>query len=82
MASILIRKFEDSLKTRLRFQAVRHLRSMEEEAREILKTALAEETSQVLNLAQAIRRHIDPLGGVKLVQPARQPIRTPPKLTR
>lgn len=40
MASITIRNLDDAIKTRLRIQAVEHGRSMEEEAREILKQAL------------------------------------------
>jgi plasmid stability protein len=55
---------------------------MEEEAREILKDVLVENAPPGLNLAQSIRRHIDPLGGAELVLPARQPARRPPKLTR
>ena len=54
---------------------------MEEEAREILKGALARETSHSLNLAQSIRRHIETLGGVELSLPSR-PVRRPPNLTR
>lgn len=54
---------------------------MEAEAREILKHALTRETSEGLDLAKAIRRHIDPIGGVDLVIPPRQPIRRPPPLT-
>jgi plasmid stability protein len=82
VASITIRKLDDAVKSRLRVRAARHGRSMEEEAREILKGVLVEETSRSLNLAQAIRRHIDPLGGVDLVLPPRQPVRRPPRLNR
>ena len=69
MASITIRKLDYAVKSRLRVRAARHGRSMEEEAREILKGALARETPQSLNLAQSIRRHIEPLGGVELSLP-------------
>lgn len=78
MASILIRKLDDSVKSRLRIRAARHGRSMEEEAREMLKAALNEEKPPSLNLAESIRRYIDPLGGVDLAIPARQRIRRPP----
>jgi len=81
VASITIRKLDDAVKSRLRVRADRHGRSMEEEAREILKGALARETSHSLNLAQSIRRHIEPLGGVELSLPSR-PVRRPPNLTR
>jgi plasmid stability protein len=43
MAQILVRNLEDRLKTRLQRRAKRHGRSMEEEAREILRNALHEE---------------------------------------
>jgi antitoxin FitA len=55
---------------------------MEEEAREILKSALAADSPKAQNLAQAIRRHIEPLGGVDLLLPRRQSVRRPPSLNR
>ena len=82
MATITIRKLEDSLKSRLRIQAARRGRSMEEEAREILKAGLAPEPAHRLNLAESIRRHIEPLGGVELAIPSRELVRKPPKLTK
>jgi plasmid stability protein len=82
MASITIRKLGDDVKSRLRVRAAIHGRSMEEEAREILKQAVAGETMSGANLAQRIRRHIDPLGGVELVIAPRQLIRRPPNLAR
>lgn len=45
----------DAVKSRLRVRAARHGRSMEEEAREILKGVLVEETSRGLNLARPPR---------------------------
>jgi len=55
------------------------IRSMEDEARHILRAALAEETAESRNLAQAIRRRFEPLGGVELPLPDRGPTREPPK---
>ena len=43
MASMTIRNLDDRVKTRLRVRAAEHGRSMEDEAREILASALAEE---------------------------------------
>jgi antitoxin FitA len=43
MAQILVRNLEQQLKTRLQRRAKRHGRSMEEEAREILRNALRHE---------------------------------------
>lgn len=81
MASITIRKLDERVKSKLRVRAAQHGRSMEEEVREILKRALAAEEPRAQNLAQAIRRHIEPLGGVELALPHRQPVRHPPVLT-
>jgi antitoxin FitA len=53
---------------------------MEQEAREILKAGLALQGAPRLNLAQAIRRHIEPLGGVDLAELPREPVRRAPKL--
>lgn len=55
---------------------------MEEEAREILKSALIAEAPHTMNLAQAIRRHIEPVGGVELRLRDREAIRRPPVLNR
>ena len=52
---------------------------MEEEARDILRAALAEKTRSPANLFEAIRRRIGALGGVELDIPARGPIREPPR---
>jgi len=79
MASITIRRLDDAVKAKLRVRAANHGRSMEEEAREILKAGLKPERVSGLNLAQRIRRHIEPLGGVELVLPLREPVRRPPK---
>ncbi len=48
MASITIRNLEDGLKTRLRIRAAEHGRSMEEEARCILRDAVDQERSKTL----------------------------------
>jgi antitoxin FitA len=78
VASITIRNLEESVKRRLRMRAARHGRSMEEEARHILRAALAQKTERPTNLFEAIRRRIAPMGGVDLDIPAREPIRKPP----
>ena len=68
------------MKAKLRVRAAHHGRSMEEEAREILKDVLTVEEPRAQNLAQAIRRHIEPLGGIELRLPKREAIRRPPAL--
>lgn len=55
---------------------------MEEEAREILRNGLKTKTATRLDLAKSIRRYIEPLGGVELALPPREPVRRLPKLTR
>lgn len=52
---------------------------MEDEARNILRAALAEDAARPHNLAEAIRRRFQPLGGVELRLTARGPMREPPK---
>ena len=79
MASITIRNLDEQTKSRLRIRAARRNRSMEEEARTILRAALAEEASTPLDLAQAIRRRFAPLGGVELEVPRRETMREPPE---
>jgi len=82
MASILIRDLDEAVKTRLRLRAARNSRSMEEEARQILKTGLATEAGGQPNLAESIRRHLEPIGGIQLTLPRREAVRRPPKLDK
>jgi len=80
MASITIRRLDETLKARLRVKAAHHGRSMEEEAREILRNGLqAEAPRKELDLGSAIRRHFAHIGGVDLVLPPREALRRPPK---
>lgn len=80
MATMTIRNLDDDLKIRLRVRAARHGHSMEEEARNILRTALASnvEEDSAASLYDAIRARVEPLGGVELELPARKRMRTPP----
>lgn len=80
MASITIRRLDDSVKARLRIRAASHGRSMEEEAREILKAELKPKRAHQENLADAIRRLVEPLGGVELEIPPRKSYPRAPKL--
>ena len=81
MASIVIRNVDDRLKQRLRARAADHGQSMAAEARDILEQALDDGDSIPLatNLYDAIRRIVEPLGGIELDLPPREPIREPPK---
>lgn len=71
MASMTIRNLDDDLKTLLRLRAARHGQSMEEEARSILRAALAGrvEDDSGAALYAAIRARVEPLGGVELELP-------------
>ncbi len=78
MASMTIRNLDDQLKKRLRTRAASRGRSMEDEAREILRAALsAEPQAQQGSLVTRIRSRIAKTGGVELELPARGPIREP-----
>ena len=78
MASITIRNLDDHLKRRLRIQAAEHGRSMEEEARDILRKAVGKPASTA-NLGEAIHRRFAALGGVELDLPPREPMPEPPR---
>ena len=81
MASITIRNLDESIKQRLRIRAAEHGRSMEEEARDILRLAMAQ-SAPPRDLAAAIRARIAPLGGVDLDLPKRDAMRDPPPFVR
>jgi antitoxin FitA len=51
---------------------------MEEEARQILKVALAQKAASGLNLVESIRSKFAPLGFVNLPDVPRGPMRPPP----
>ena len=72
MANITIRNLDDEVKTRLRMRAAENGRSMEEEARRILREAVRRKPD-VQNLARSIRARFAPLGGVELELPPRGP---------
>ena len=79
MAIITIRNLDDGLRHRLQMRAAVHGRSMEEEAREILRQAVGE-ADLPLNLAAAIRARIADPDRVDLHLPAREEMRAPSPL--
>jgi antitoxin FitA len=79
LASMTIRNLDEKLKARLRVQAAKHGRSMEDEARDILRSALSTLSSRG-SLVKSIRHRIEPLGGVELQIEPREPLREPVKL--
>lgn len=78
MASITIRQLGDETKHRLRVRAAQHGRSMEEEARDILRGVLSTDTPASVDLASAIHARLGPLGGIELDLPVREAVRPPP----
>ena len=78
MASITIRNLDDDVKRRLRVRAAEHGRSMEEEAREILREVVGKPPLPK-NLGEAIHRRFAALGGVELDLPPREPMPEPPR---
>jgi len=83
MASITIRQLPETTKRKLRIRAAQHGRSMEQEAREILKNGLDTAPRKTArpktgaDFVKAIRDIFEPLGGVDLEIPPRGPIRDP-----
>jgi antitoxin FitA len=77
MASLTIRRLNENLKKRLRLQAARNGRSMEEEARLLLAAALKRPLRRRApvpgNAAEAIAALFDPIGGIELDLPPRSP---------
>ena len=77
MASITIRNLEEELKQSLRVQAAVHGRSMEEEAREILRRAIRPQQPR-RDLGKAIRARFERLSGADIVVPERTKARDLP----
>jgi plasmid stability protein len=72
MASVLIRNVDDALHARLKASAAAHRRSLEEEARELLRAAVARQDAPPReSLAALARRLFGPDGGIDLDIPPR-----------
>lgn len=80
MATLTIRDLDDTLKRNLRIRAASRNRSMEEEARQILRAALLDEPQAASDLATRIRSRFAGIGDVQLPQAEREPVRPPPSL--
>jgi antitoxin FitA len=81
MATLTIRNIDEALKASLRMRAARHGRSMEEEARQVLRQALLEERLAG-GLGTRIARRWAAVGGVDLPAPSRSKPRRPPVARR
>jgi antitoxin FitA len=62
MAQIVVRQLEEAVKARLKRRAERHGRSMEEEAREILRNAAKEDNRTVAKLGSRIAARFRRIG--------------------
>jgi phosphopantothenoylcysteine decarboxylase/phosphopantothenate--cysteine ligase len=69
MGTLLLRKIDDELKRRLRVQAARKARSMEEEARRILAAGVEAAPGISDGIADATGRSADPAGATEPKQP-------------
>lgn len=76
MASLIIRNFDEQLKTLLRLQAARHGCSMEQEARNILRAAVQVRLAGGA-FARSITQRFTDLNTDDLPIPARRPARLP-----
>ena len=76
MASITIRNLDERVKRRLRVRAATRGCSMEEEARRILRAVL-EADAAPSDLVASIRARVEPLEGIELTLPPREPVREP-----
>jgi plasmid stability protein len=79
MASITIRNLDDDVKRRLRVRAAEHGRSMEEEARDILRQVVGQ-SSGPRDLGQSIHARFAALGGAEIAPAQRGPMRETPDL--
>lgn len=79
MATVTIRNLDDDVKARLRVRAAQHGRSMEEEARTILRAALSltPQPGSGAALVADIRALVEPFGGIALELPPRPPMPEP-----
>lgn len=77
MASVTIRDIDDQLTTRLAVRAASHGRSVEDEARDILRAALSTGAPASSNIAATIRARLAQTGGVTLEPPSREPMPEP-----
>ena len=77
MATLTIRDLDDALKLRLRLRAASQNRSMEEEARQILRAALTETVRPQESFLARVKSRFDGLGDVQLAIEPREQVREP-----
>lgn len=72
MAVLTIRNIDDAMERRIRLRAAVNGRSVEDEAREILRSALSTDEPRPRDLAHAIHQRFTALGGVDLPEAPRE----------
>ena len=78
MGTVTVRQLDDETKARLRIRAAQNGHSMEQEARDILRTALLGSTPPEEHWVDTIRRRFSAIGFADdLVIPPREPMRPP-----
>jgi len=78
MATLTVRGIPETEKEALRLRAAKNGRSMEAEVRAIIHEAVNRNESSN-NLYEAIRKRVEPFGGVDLAEHPDEPAREPPK---
>lgn len=82
MTKLTIRNVDRDLARKLRLRAAMHHRSLSDEVQAILAEAVADapgaSASPAESLWHAIRRVVEPLGGIELDLPPREAVREPP----
>lgn len=78
MSVMMIRNIDPGLESRLRRMATVHGRSMEDEAREILRAALPVDVIDSAAMIRSIRRRVEAIGGIDIELPTRDTMRDPP----
>ena len=82
MAGITIQNLDEEIEQRLRLKATTNWDSMEQEARDILQSALDHGTILKENVGAALYPLFKPFGGVELEIALREQMREPPRLGR
>jgi plasmid stability protein len=77
VATLTIRDLDDGLKLKLRLRAASQNRSMEEEARQILRVALTEPAAARGSFVDRVKSRFEGLGDVQLPIEPREPVRQP-----
>ena len=78
MNKLILDNLDESIRVSLAKQAKNNGRSLEEEAKEILRTALVETSAPQTNLAAAIKKRFAGLGDFEIPTVTRDSMREPP----